>query len=94
MGKTRKTVDVSVVVERVNAMLALPSENVLAILGDETPERAFRTGLAALLEGVLFDTGNYRGYNYQASEFLPAEEQTQDNVLRPDADDTRRRYYQ
>ena len=49
----RKTVEVGALLHRVNYFLA--SENSAA---DE------REVMCAFIEGVLFDTGNYRGYRY------------------------------
>jgi len=40
------------------------------------------------------DTGNYRGFQYLSSEYLPVEEQVQGSqVLKDNFDDTRRRYF-
>jgi hypothetical protein len=50
----RKTVAVESLRERVNGMLA-----------DSVPEYTqARTALSVLLEGVLMDSGNYKGYRY------------------------------
>ena len=49
----RKTVEVGTLLHRVNYFLA--SEN-------STPEE--REVMCTFVEGVLFDTGNYRGYRY------------------------------
>lgn len=90
----RKTVEVAAIAERVNAMLALQDEVITRVLRENnTPEQAFRIGIAHLLEGILHETGNYRGYNYQASEFLPEAERRDDTVLRDGYDETRRIYY-
>jgi hypothetical protein len=78
----RKTVNVEDVLAWANNYMASPST---------TPES--RKGVAALIEQVLHSTGNYAGFNLLVSEYLPAEEQTLDNVLREGYDDTRRRYH-
>lgn len=78
----RKTVAVALLVGRVNRMLSAPGGTADG-----------RIALAVLLEAVLHDTDNYRGFNYQRSEFLPADEQTDTRVLRDGYDDTRRVYY-
>lgn len=87
----RKTSTVSNVLNRVNHMLRTPDSSLR--LEGLTPEQAFRLGAASLLETILHETGNYRGFNYQSEQFLPAEEQTADQVLKPDHDSTRRFYY-
>ena len=80
---SRKTIPVAEVVRRGNHMLA-----------ESVPgAREGRIAIAILLEDVLMATGNYKGFQYLASEYLPAAEQTDGNVLRPDYDDSRRRYY-
>lgn len=50
---SRKTIEVSTVLKMVNSFLS--AENTTA---DE------REGVAALMEGILFETGNYAGYRY------------------------------
>lgn len=49
----RKTINVSTVLKMANSFLA--AENTTA---DE------REGVAAMLEGILFETGNYAGFRY------------------------------
>lgn len=80
----RKTVPVAAITARVNAMMAAPGSG-----------SAPRAALAVFLETVLMDTGNYHGFRYLQSEYLPAEEQDYANghVLRPGYDDTRRYYF-
>lgn len=56
MSKSRKTVDVEVIRNRVNVMLAAPDSS---HCNAET-----RKGAAFILETVLHDTGNYAGFNY------------------------------
>ena len=67
----RKTIKVADVVARANRMLEV------------TPDEwvGERHGIAALLEWILMETGQYAGFKYQRSQFLPAEEQTLDDVL-------------
>lgn len=72
----RKTIAVSELVTRVNHMIAATAD----------PRREERQALAVLLESVLMDTGNYRGFNYLESELA------HDNTLVVGYDDTRRRY--
>lgn len=67
------------------------TNNAIALTADM--ERDRRIALADALEHVLFATGNYRGFSYDASEYLPASEQTPGNVLRPDYDHTRRVFF-
>jgi hypothetical protein len=80
--KPRKTIDVREFVEANNRFLAAPSS-----LASE------RKGVAIAVEHALHMANAYNGYRYLESEYLPAEEQTSDNVLRPDYDATRRRYH-
>jgi hypothetical protein len=75
----RKTVDVQSVKKYANMLLGLK--------GDEyTPE--FRRAAIALVERVLHDTGNYRGFKYRYSEW-----DVERNQLKNKYDDTRREYY-
>jgi len=53
MARKRKTVSVEALRAKINARLA-----------DETTGSAPRMALASLLESVLMDSGNYRGFNY------------------------------
>lgn len=79
----RKTIPVADLVDRVNTRLATPDSTLR--LADLTPEQAFRLGMASLLDSVLHETGNYKGFGYQVSELVEGQ-------LRPGYDDTRRRY--
>jgi hypothetical protein len=81
----RKTVDIETVKEMVNRGLETSSSTLY--LEGLTPEQAFRTGLTAVLEQVLMSTGNYKGFAYQRSELQS------DGTLKPDYDNTRRKYY-
>lgn len=92
MAPSRKTIPVTQIVDCANVMLALP----------DTPgivDKQFRQGVIAMVERVLFDTNNYRGFNYLKSEWLPEEERNYDSakgpikMLRDDIDETRRVYY-
>lgn len=78
----RKTVDVESLRERANSILATSH--------DDLAEK--RRGVIALLEAALFSVDNYHGYRFLPSEFLPAEEQTSESVLREGYDETRRYY--
>jgi hypothetical protein len=90
---SRKTIEVDVIKDWVNTRLQIPSSTHKLDGESLTPEQAFRLGVSSLMEQILHATGNYKGFNYQASEFVPAEEMTSDNVLRPGMDETRRIYY-
>lgn len=79
----RKTIRVADVADKINAMIAATAD-------DMTRERQ---ALAGALESILLDTGNYHGFRYLPSEYLPADQQTAENVLRPDYDETRVCYY-
>lgn len=79
----RKTVEVSDLKIRLNYMLSQSADEM----------KAQRLAIAGFVEGILHETGNYRGFQYLSSEYLPAEEQTGDKVLRDDYDETRRRYF-
>lgn len=76
MGRQRQTLPVDILKNRVNRMLAAEG-------GTEDGRKA----LAVLIEGVLMDTGNYKGFGY-----LPAEWEKDGTGLRDGYDDTRRRY--
>ena len=56
MARKRKTIDVSEVLMNANRLLAAPDSDHC------TP--AFRKGVAAMLESVLWATSNYNGFNY------------------------------
>lgn len=71
----RKTVPVEFIKDRVNVMLASPFT---------TPGQ--RAGACEVLEAVLFETGNYKGFAYLPSEFA------EPGVLRLNYDTTRRKY--
>lgn len=87
---SRKTVDVETVKRLVNHGL----QSNLSSVKDLTPEQAYRQGLATLVEIVLHQTGNYKGFQYQASEFVADSDEIPGNtVLLPDYDDTKRKYF-
>lgn len=86
----RKTVAVAFVRDRVHAMseradgFKLPGHPSAA--RPMTPEEAFRMGANTILEMILFDTGNYRGFGYR--------DMTTDADGKPVIpDETRRVYY-
>ena len=60
MARKRKTVDVTDLRIRINDMLRLSQCN-----------REVRRGMIAVLEGVLHDTGNYKGFRYLESHEVP-----------------------
>lgn len=86
----RKTVKVSELRDRVNgALLAKDSSLWLRAPGKDrelTPAEALRMGMISVLESVLHETGNYRGFGYQEMR------RTEDGEYEI-ADETRRVYY-
>lgn len=58
----RKTIEVGKMLKMANAFLAAKNTN-----GDE------REGVCALLEAVLFETGNYQGFRYLEGSDYPDE---------------------
>jgi hypothetical protein len=87
----RKTVEVTTLVENANRLLALPDAHgrVIDLNAD------FRRGVISMVERVLHDTGNYRGFAYLSSELTTADQPHTPNTtyLRIGYDETRRRYY-
>lgn len=81
----RKTIDVEKVKEFANAGLAAQSS--FLRLEGVTPEQAYRMGIAAVLEGVLHATGNYKGFAYQRSEL------DNNGALKWGYDNSRRTYF-
>lgn len=79
----RKTVSVSDLRIKVNAMIKASTDEMV-----ET-----RLALATLLESVLHQTDNYRGFQYLASEYLSADEQKATGRVLRDGYDKSRRYY-
>lgn len=75
MTRQRKTIAVEDVKQRVNHVLAAPTTS---------PEQ--RTGAYIVLEFILSDTGNYKGFQYLPSELK------EDGTLKDVYDGTRRRY--
>jgi len=53
---TRKTFDVSVMLEEANRLLALPDS--------KTHDANFRHGICSMIEKILMDSGNYHGFGY------------------------------
>jgi hypothetical protein len=80
---SRKTLKVDDLREAANVMLAAPGT-------PENPEQdaGIRMGIALLLERVLFDTDNYKGYKH-----LPSEWDAEAEKLREGHDATRRQYF-
>ena len=66
MARSRKTIAVSEVVQRLNTMLANTDGN--ALHGSQTMNahdwQMMRKGMALMMEDILHLTGNYRGYQY------------------------------
>jgi hypothetical protein len=81
--KLRKTIDVATIKDKANIALAVESEG-------NTPD--FRRGIFTMLESILMDTGNYKGFQYTN---LTPEMKNEEGYLLPGEpkDDTRRRYY-
>lgn len=86
----RKTVKVSDLLERVNRALQTSGSTLyLRAPGKDrelTPAEAYRMGMISVLESVLHETGNYRGFGYQEMR------RTEDGEYEI-ADETRRVYY-
>lgn len=81
MPRRRSTVPLTHIVRVANRMI------------EHAPTAAERLALAIFLETLLHDANAYAGFQLARSEFLPADEQTDDTVLRPDSDDSRRVYF-
>ncbi len=79
---TTRKVNMTELVTRANTMLATPDSSLHRI----DDERSFRMGVCSLLEHLLHTTGDYRGFAYQDSELETP------STLRPNHDDSRRRY--
>ena len=77
MSATRKTIPRERIVASLNTALA----------ADAGLTDAQRLTLASFVGGILLDSDAYRGFGYLASEL------TDDGTLRPDYNDSRRRYY-
>jgi hypothetical protein len=60
----RKTFDVETLRHIVNDVLA-------NMAGDSVSEKQYRKGMMFLLEDVLHETGNYRGFQYLSSASVP-----------------------
>lgn len=81
----RKTISVDTVRSTANRMLEVSPKDC----------HGRRLGIIALLESVLTETGNYKGYVYLPSEYLPHNpfiNELDDNRLRANYDHTRRVY--
>ena len=66
MSRARKAVDVSWLRDKINFGLAYRDRKLPA---DLTPEQAYRRGMASVLELVLHETGNYKGFGYLDIDF-------------------------
>ena len=88
----RKTIPVARIRELVNFRLTI--EPYLAMPGKDremNAGEAYRMALASLLESVLHETGNYRGFGYQEGQVTRHADGPGDS---PDiTDETRRVYY-
>jgi hypothetical protein len=83
MARRRMTVPVEFVRTRVNNLLARPRMG--STPWDRlTPDQAFRLGAASVLEAILHETGNYKGFHY-----LHVDHSTPTPTI---ADETRRGY--
>jgi hypothetical protein len=74
MIMARKTVEVEKIKNRVNRLI----ENTL----DDPAADDTRMTLAILIEGILLDTGNYKGFRYLDIEFEDGEVKTYGNLTR------------
>lgn len=109
---SRKTFDVEKLRAEANRLLALPeggawNDRLGEWDGKTSPwgtsetvgNPAWRAGVASLLEFVLHETDNYRGFNLQSSEWLPEEEQNYDHnrgpirMMKDNADESRKVFY-
>lgn len=80
---SRQTIPVEQIRDWANA--ALQTANSTLLLDNQTPEQAFRLGIAGMLERVLHATGNYAGFQY-------ADPSTPGEYVTDVTDETRRRY--
>ena len=70
----RKTIDVEQVRRKANDLLALGAND-----PDSRPTREFRMGIMLLVEHVLHETGNYKGFQYLDTD---DDAQLEDDTLR------------
>lgn len=86
----RKTVDVDMLIETANRLLALPDTH--GRTEDLSPQ--FRQGVIAMVEAALHAADRYKGYTYLSSEVVTADEPHEPHTtyLRVGYDGTRRRY--
>lgn len=54
--KKRKTIDVKFMVDYANKQLARPE--------NETVTKAFKAGICVMIENILMETGNYKGFQF------------------------------
>lgn len=86
----RKTFAIRPLIDQANHLLSLPDAH-----GTTRDLNAdFRWGVIAMVERVLFDSGNYSGFRYLSSELVGADEPHVPNTtyLRIGYDETRRAY--
>jgi len=89
----RKTVNVEAVKAHANLMLSLVDGPASPASSPEF-SREFRRGIISMVERVLHDTDNYKGFQYLDTEFVREElPGGSRRVLREDYDATRVRYY-
>lgn len=79
-NRKRKTMPVGDLVDKVNEML-----------NQSTCSPEVRQGMCAILEHVLMETNNYRGFRYRDDQMTRDSEGRL--MVRPGADETRRFYY-
>ena len=94
----RKTMEVDKIRQRANELLALPNGGAFDGKADWI-NADFRMGVAALLEHILHESDNYRGFNLQSSEWLPEEDRNYGDkpgpvkMIRDGADETRKVFF-
>ena len=76
----RKTAEIKPIIDRANRMLAMPESDI--------NNYSARMAVCWMLDSILLDTGNYLGFQYQASEFANDDH----TLLKRDHDDSRRIY--
>lgn len=87
MSNMHKTIKVKRLLDKANHMLAESADN----------RSEFREGVATMIESILMDTGNYRGFGYLSKEELkgraktPGIQETEDHF--EIVDETRRHYF-
>ncbi len=97
MSRGRKTITVEQIKEWANQRLAYVREpHVAAYFEKYTPDQVYRMAVASLIEQVLHETGNYKGFSYLESEknpdYVDGVTTPDESWLREGYDNTRRRY--